>query len=243
MTMTIPDTNQVQQAFDTAAAIHSQLSPYVPALAIAAGWAGREIRNFNAWLLAVSEYIIGHGGIGYILLKLFWNPPAKTALMLAMAVWACGCAAPTMTHGIPNLAIVEPGVYRGGQPTAEGWAWLESQGLTFDVKLNTWDEAREPKLFLNGIWVDSEPISLRHQLFGIDATTVNDAVETVAMRTPKNVVFIHCQHGQDRTGLIVGVYRVRFEHWPKDKAYKEMLAHGFHPALLGLKRYWDSMGE
>jgi len=68
------DTNQVQQAFDAAATVKTQLSPYVPALAVAAGWLGREIRNLNIWLLNASEYIIAHGGILMIARKLLWNP-------------------------------------------------------------------------------------------------------------------------------------------------------------------------
>jgi len=70
------DTNQVQQVIDTASTVHTQLSPYLPALAIAAGWLGREIRNLNAWLLAASEYIIAHGGLLTIARKLLWNPAA-----------------------------------------------------------------------------------------------------------------------------------------------------------------------
>jgi protein tyrosine/serine phosphatase len=51
---------------------------------------------------------------------------------------------------------------------------------------------------------------------------------------PKNQpVFIHCEHGKDRTGLIVALYRVFYQGWPKAKAHNEMIA-------LGHSQFWTS---
>ena len=50
--------------------------------------------------------------------------------------------------------------------------------------------------------------------------------------------YVHCEHGQDRTGLIIGAYRVRVQRWSKSQAYQEMKAHGFHPLLHGLYSSW-----
>lgn len=55
--------------------------------------------------------------------------------------------------------------------------------------------------------------------------------------------YVHCERGQDRTGLIVGVYRVKVEHWTKADAYQEMLKHGFHPILRGLCWSWQEDGR
>ena len=57
---------QVQQTF----------SPYLPALAVAAAWAGREIRNVNLYLENIAAKIIAHGGVWQIVKKL-WNNPTK----------------------------------------------------------------------------------------------------------------------------------------------------------------------
>ena len=160
-----------------------------------------------------------------------------------LVVLVSGCATAPMTNGIPNLAQVEPGVWRGGQPNEEGWAWLTAQGVTWDIKLNTWDEAQESVLtnvwkFWDGLSVDDEPITWAEQLFEANGYAIDNAVQRLTAH-PSGGVFVHCQHGQDRTGLIIGVYRVRIEHWKKAAAYREMLSHGFHPALFGLQRYWD----
>ena len=71
------DTNQIAQAASDVAAVKSQLSPYLPALAVAAAWAGREIRNVNLYIENVAAKIIEHGGVGTIIKKLLWNPPTK----------------------------------------------------------------------------------------------------------------------------------------------------------------------
>lgn len=70
------DTNQIQQAAQVATEVKTQLSPWIPALGIAAAMLGREIRNLNAWLFSASEYVIAHGGALMIAKKLLWNPPS-----------------------------------------------------------------------------------------------------------------------------------------------------------------------
>lgn len=67
------DTNQIQQLGDAAQAVKSQLQPWIPAMAVGAAWLGREIANFNAWLLSVSGKIIAHGGVLRIIGKLIYN--------------------------------------------------------------------------------------------------------------------------------------------------------------------------
>ena len=169
----------------------------------------------------------------------------RTATALAVASSAllaiCGCKSAPITHGIPNLALVEPGVWRGGQPNAEGWAWLKSQGVLYDVKLNTWDEASDMQAITNGIFVqDDGIINFEQQTIGKpDSYALESAVQSIINHAGTIGVYVHCEHGQDRTGLVIGAYRVQAEKWSKSDAYKEMAAHGFHPILRGLVRSWD----
>ena len=39
-------------------------------------------------------------------------------------------------------------------------------------------------------------------------------------------VYVHCEHGKDRTGLIVALYRVCHQGWSPDAAYAEMMEKG-----------------
>ena len=53
-------------------------------------------------------------------------------------------------------------------------------------------------------------------------------------------LFIHCTHGQDRTGLIMGLYRIFVDKWSSGNAYDEMLKIGFHPEFFALDHYFKS---
>jgi tyrosine-protein phosphatase SIW14 len=52
-------------------------------------------------------------------------------------------------------------------------------------------------------------------------------------------IFVHCQHGQDRTGVIVALYRIFYEQWTPQAAHDEMMNMGFHPELVPLNHYFE----
>jgi protein tyrosine/serine phosphatase len=39
-------------------------------------------------------------------------------------------------------------------------------------------------------------------------------------------VCVHCEHGRDRTGFVVGAYRILIQRWSIDDALAEMKAYG-----------------
>jgi hypothetical protein len=67
------DTNQIAQAGQAAQEIKEQLSPWLPALAVAAAWLGRELNRFTIWSAGAAEKIMAHGGLVRIAIKIFWN--------------------------------------------------------------------------------------------------------------------------------------------------------------------------
>ena len=149
---------------------------------------------------------------------------------MSLIVTACACQKTVVTNGVPNLRQVGPGVWRGGQPTDEGWAHLQTLGLSNVVKLNEQSEGRDSPAFA-GYY---DPISISEQLLKVPSAKVDAAVSHIAPGT-----YVHCSHGQDRTGLICAVYRVKHDHWTKAQAEKEMLANGFHKELHGLWDWWE----
>jgi protein tyrosine/serine phosphatase len=52
-------------------------------------------------------------------------------------------------------------------------------------------------------------------------------------------LFVHCQHGADRTGMLCAMYRVVVCGWTKEEAIREMKEGGFnfHPTWRNLVRY------
>ena len=71
------NTNQIQTALETASntaqIVRTQISPWLPAIAVAAAWLGRELNRFSAWSENAAEKIMAHGGIAKIVWKLLWN--------------------------------------------------------------------------------------------------------------------------------------------------------------------------
>ena len=49
-------------------------------------------------------------------------------------------------------------------------------------------------------------------------------------------VFVHCQHGADRTGAMIGIYRVTQQGWDFGRTWSEMRRFGFKPYLSELKQ-------
>jgi hypothetical protein len=158
-----------------------------------------------------------------------------------------------LLHGIPNLFAVEQdrNIWRGGTPTAEGWAYLKGQGITDVVKLNTEAEGRDAVAEACGMTIHRFPIPWWRQVF----LWPKQADLIAAVACIKRHTFIHCgsdartaspdaqedntQGGEDRSGLLVGCFRLS-QGWTKADAYAEMLAHSFHAALQGLQGRWNS---
>ncbi len=46
-------------------------------------------------------------------------------------------------------------------------------------------------------------------------------------------IYVHCKHGQDRTGVVIGLERVVNEGWAPQEAHDEMVQIGFHTFFAG----------
>ena len=158
-------------------------------------------------------------------------------LLVLSMLGLIGCATSPAPHGVPNFAQVQPGVWRGGQPTQAGWDYLKSLGVERVVKLNEPSEGDDGYARAVGLQVADVPVSLPQQL-GLEPMPALWEWDGDA-GFPLTNVFIHCEHGQDRTGMFVALLRVYEDGWSKADAEKEMLAHGFHKSLVGLWRYWE----
>ena len=158
-----------------------------------------------------------------------------------------GLTPTTTTHTIPNLRQVKPGLWRSGQPqNAQDWEYLKSIGVTRAIKLNFESEYSEESAKDSGVVIyvksiqpegDKDVISnFTNTFVRPDPRTVEDAEGLI---DPSIGTLVHCTHGQDRTGYLVGRFRVNVDGWSKEDAYLEMLKDGFHPELHGLHEAWE----
>ena len=60
---------------------------------------------------------------------------------------------------------------------------------------------------------------------------------------PSSPVFVHCQHGADRTGCMIGIYRVTQQGWSYPRAFAEMRQDGFNPRWVKLREAVQSRAK
>jgi protein tyrosine phosphatase (PTP) superfamily phosphohydrolase (DUF442 family) len=127
--------------------------------------------------------------------------------------------------GCPNLYKVSATLYRGAQPTAEGFGNLKKLGIKTVINLRDHhsDEDLLPAESFRYVSIPIDTWDIKHQ-------TVVDFLR-VASDPNAAPVFVHCQHGADRTGTMVAVYRMVVQDWNADRAIMEMTRSGFgyHP--------------
>ena len=165
------------------------------------------------------------------------------ALFLAcLPVSVAGEAAHTglSANGIRRFHRVSENLYRGGQPNPAGFAFLKRQGIMTVVNLRAENDERP--------WV--EKLGMKYVQIPLSAW---DRVPDSAIRTffevlndPDNQpVFVHCRRGADRTGVMVGLYRIAYQGWDGEQAYREARALGMRWWYRGLKRqlYEFSQGQ
>ena len=159
----------------------------------------------------------------------------SVAALFVVGFLLCSCQTVPLDNGIPNFRQVTNSVYRGGQPNPDGWAYLKSIGVTNVVKLNEESEGSDADAVKLGMTVHRFPISFPEQLIGpVNPKSIAGAVSSISSNT-----YLHCLHGQDRTGLAAACWRVK-NGMPKADAEKEMLDHGFHKTLGGLWKFWEN---
>jgi tyrosine-protein phosphatase SIW14 len=154
------------------------------------------------------------------------------------AVFVISAVTPIVSFAaIDRFIEVTPGIFRGGQPeTFADFEMLKNEGIRTVIYLRSESPARE-KYIVTSLGMNFKAFPINPFTYP-DENTVNGALR-VLTDPAAQPVFVHCQHGKDRTGLVVGLYRVHHEGWSPDDAYDEMRRIGFSPLLVGLKRYFD----
>jgi protein tyrosine/serine phosphatase len=137
---------------------------------------------------------------------------------------------------LPNFHEVHPYLYRGGEPTKAGLLKLKEMGIATIIDLRgspeqVYNEEREAKAL--GMKTVNLPMSSKAPT-NKQVKTFLSQVESAAAASSSGPVFVHCAHGSDRTGCMVGIWRVTHEGWNYDKAYQEMRRYYFSPKFTQL---------
>ncbi len=134
---------------------------------------------------------------------------------------------------LSNFYRVTTNLYRGAQPSARGMAELKALGIKTVVNLRSFHSDRDEALG-TGLKLGRLHMEPWH-------ADDEDVVAFLKLVTNTNnlPVYVHCQRGADRTGMLCAMYRVVVCGWTRDEAIREMQDGGFHfnPTWRNLVRY------
>ena len=146
----------------------------------------------------------------------------------------------TGPQGLPNFHQVNEYIYRGAQPTDDGWKTLAKLGVKTILDLRREDE-HSTTAEAQGV----EAAGMRYvnvPMVGVVAPTEEQMskILTLLESHTDGPVFVHCQRGADRTGAVIACYRIMHDHWENQKALAEAKSDGMSWRQFGLKHYIEA---
>ena len=140
---------------------------------------------------------------------------------------------------IANFHVVSEQIWRGGRPDYYDLKNLHDRGYKTIINI----ENRQN--FVESERRNAERMGLQFISIPMDEDLVpnnQDIEKLLQLLSDKSnqPIFIHCFHGQDRTGLVIGLYRVLIEGWDAKAAHDEMLQLGFHTKFINMENYFWS---
>jgi protein tyrosine phosphatase (PTP) superfamily phosphohydrolase (DUF442 family) len=127
--------------------------------------------------------------------------------------------------GIGRFLQVNENLYRGAQPSDPGFKYLAKIGVKTVLDLREHDErsAAEERVVTGlGMRYVNVPMG------GLTPPTEAQTIQVLRLLedSSNGPVFVHCRQGKDRTGAVIGAYRIDHDHWENAEALKEARAIG-----------------
>lgn len=161
-----------------------------------------------------------------------------SAALFALALFSLTAAAQTEAQypELPNFHQVNAQLYRGAQPREGGIRKLAALGIKTIINLRGADEHTRAEQ------KEAEALGLRYfniSLPGLSRPSNEQVARVLALinDAQNQPVFVHCHHGEDRTGTIVAVYRISHDNWTSQQAQTEANHYGMRWVQFGMKDY------
>lgn len=159
------------------------------------------------------------------------------ALLASAPVLAQSGTAPALvTNGLGNFHQVNDHLYRGAQPSSEGFKNLAKLGVKtiIDLRGPGGRPFNEQKIV--------EAAGMRYvniPFKGFGAPTAEQMSKVLALfdDISAGTVFVHCRRGADRTGMVIACYRVAHDHWANEKALIEARLNGMSWFERAMRQY------
>ena len=174
----------------------------------------------------------------YELIVLAWALWLVAALATVSAAQGLSDDAPRFDE-LPNFHRVRARLFRGGQPRSGGIRKLAALGVNTIINLRDDDEREiieEREAQAAGLRYFNEPF----KRLGRPTDAQIERVLSLIAAPENGVVFVHCEHGSDRTGTVIAVYRIAHDGWTHVQAKREAKRYGMKFWQRGMKSYIDN---
>ena len=165
------------------------------------------------------------------------------------AVTALALGAPAGADQQPGPPIpaerfnkVDERLYRGAQPTEEGFRQLRDLGIKTIINLRMEpDQVRtDEKRIVEDLGMKYVSIPVEDGNFFTRSRTIPDAAIRTFFKVVDDVehgnIFVHCHRGADRTGALIAFYRIGRQGWEAERAAKEARDLGMRSWYKGLQK-------
>ena len=157
------------------------------------------------------------------------------SLSLTLVFAAMGQRGLPPSQGIGNFGKINESLYRGAQPDEAGIKNLKALGVKTIINLRLSQEvvkAEEIEARSQGIVYTNIPLAGMGRPTQAEMTNILSLIATLPAP-----VFVHCQHGCDRTGTVIACYRIQHDRWSGEEALREAEKYGISPLERGMRQY------
>jgi protein tyrosine phosphatase (PTP) superfamily phosphohydrolase (DUF442 family) len=145
--------------------------------------------------------------------------------LVSLFVFSLPALAGPSVQGINNFYQVDEHVYRGAQPTTEGFKYLAKIGVKTVLDLREDDERSSgERMVVTSLGMQYVNVPMT----GLTPPTATEITKILALLEDgtAGAVFVHCKSGADRTGVVIAAYRIDHDHWDNSRALKEAMSCG-----------------
>ena len=157
-------------------------------------------------------------------------------LIIPILPFALAAAQPA---GVENFHQVSERIYRGAQPTEDGFRELAKMGIKTVVDLRREAaQARREQRIVEALGMKF--LSVPMQMEAPTDEQISRVMQELNSET--GPVFVHCHGGRDRTGTVIACYRKAHDKWDTQKALEEANLDGMRRDV-GMRKYVGRFGS
>lgn len=128
-----------------------------------------------------------------------------------------------MEEALPEFGELEPWLFRGGQPTDEGYRQLSQRGIRCIVNVCTHEESNDMAQTAPDLEPVHIPVKDHHP------PTLDQARQWLTLcnrHRTGDAVYVHCKNGHGRASTFSMLVRLA-QGWSLDRAMEEQIRYGF----------------